>query len=76
MAHLNPIYLDELKDNTANCRVKRHLISTTSHEHGSPAETEPDAAIPTHHPNTTEAKATQGHKLYSKVLAIEPNRLL
>jgi len=64
------------KHPTTNCRVKRHLITTTSRQHGSPAETKPDSAIPTHHPNTTEAKATQGQKLYSKVLAIEPNRLL
>jgi len=59
-----------------NCRLKRHLVSTTNRKHGAPAETEPDSAIPTHHPNTTEAKANQGHKLYSKVLTIEPNRLL
>jgi hypothetical protein len=65
-----------LKDNTINCRVKRHLISTSTQKHGSPAETKPDAAIPTHHPNTTEAKPNEGPKLDSKVLAIEPNRLL
>jgi len=59
-----------------NSRVKRHLISTSIHEHGQPAETKPATAIHTHRPNTTEAKANQGHKLYSKVLAIEPNRLL
>ena len=28
-----------------NCRVTRHLISTISHEHGSPAETKPDSTI-------------------------------
>jgi len=30
---------------TYNCLVKRHLISTSSHEHGRPAETEPDRTI-------------------------------
>jgi hypothetical protein len=45
-------------------------------QHGSPAETKPANVIFTHHPNTTEAKANQGPKLYSKVLTIEPNRLL
>ena len=58
------------------CRVKRHLISTTSQQHGSHAETKPAPAFYTHHQNTRLAKATHGHKLYSKVLAIEPNRLL
>jgi hypothetical protein len=66
---INPI------THTTNCRLKRHLISTSSHEHGKPAETKPNTAIHTHHPNTREAKANQGHKLYSKVLTIEPNRL-
>jgi hypothetical protein len=33
------------KDITANCRVKRHLIATLSHEHGRPAETKPDSTI-------------------------------
>jgi hypothetical protein len=61
---------------TTRCRVKRHWISTSIHKHGSNAEVEPAPAFYTHHPNTTEAKATQGHKLYSKVLTIEPNRLL
>ena len=51
-------------------------MSTSIHEHGSPAEIKPDTTIHTHHPNTREAKPIQGHKLYSKVLAIEPNRLL
>ena len=58
-----------------NCRVTRHLISTRSQLHGSPAETKPDTAIHTHRPNTREAKSIQGHKLYSKVLTIEPHRL-
>jgi len=58
-----------------NCRVTRHLISTPNHEHGSHAETKPAPAFYTHHPNTTEAKANQGPKLYSKVPTIEPNRL-
>ena len=30
---------------TTNCRVKRHLISTSNHEHGSPAELKPDSTI-------------------------------
>jgi hypothetical protein len=55
-----------------NCRVKRHLISTRSHEHGRPAETRPSNVI-----CAQEAfQAENGHKLYSKVLTIEPNRLL
>jgi len=28
-----------------NCRVTRHLISTTSQQHGQPAETKPDRTI-------------------------------
>ena len=40
-----------------NRRVKRHLISTRSHEHGRPAEIKPDLTIRTHHQNTTEVKA-------------------
>jgi hypothetical protein len=47
MAHINPISLDELKDNATNCRVKRHLISTITHEHGQTAETKPDSTIRT-----------------------------
>ena len=47
MAHLNPISLNELKDNATNCRVKRHLISTRSLEHGQPAEIKPDTTIRT-----------------------------
>ena len=30
-----------------NCRVKRHLISTTSEVHGRPAEAKPDSTIRT-----------------------------
>jgi len=41
--------------NATNCRVKRHWISTTSQEHGRPAEIKPAPAFYTHHPNTTEA---------------------
>ena len=37
-----------LKDNANNCRVTRHLPTTTSHEHGSPAETKPDRTIYAH----------------------------
>jgi hypothetical protein len=46
-----------------NCRVTRHLPTTSIHEHGRPAEAEPATAISTHHPNTTEAKANSGQKL-------------
>ena len=41
---------------TTNCRVTRHLISTTSRQHGSPAETKPSLTICSHHPNTRQAK--------------------
>jgi hypothetical protein len=58
-----------------NCRVTRHFETTPNQQHGQPAEIRPNTAIPTHHPNTRLAKATQGHKLYSKVLTISPNRL-
>jgi hypothetical protein len=34
------------------CRLKRHLISTSIHLHGRPAESKPAPAISTHHPNT------------------------
>jgi hypothetical protein len=59
--------------------IKRSQVedsTTTPHEHGSPAEIKPDTAIHTHRPNTLQAKPNQGPKLYSKGLAIEPNRLL
>ena len=61
---------------TNHCRVKRHLITTSTQTHGRPAETKPDTAIHTHHPNTRPANKTQGPKLYLKVLTIEPNHLL
>ena len=51
-------------------------MSTSNHLHGKPAEIKPAHAIHTHHPNTREANPIQAHKLYSKVLTIEPNRLL
>ena len=66
----------ELNATKASCRVKRHLPTTRSRQLGSPAEIRPATAIHTHHPNTREAKPNSGPKLYSKVLAIEPNRLL
>jgi hypothetical protein len=50
---------------TTNCRVKRHLISTTSHEHGSPAETKPDRTICAQ--GTKMGYILQDPKLYSKV---------
>jgi hypothetical protein len=43
------------KDITANCRVKRHLISTSTQSHEASTETKPAPAFYTHHPNTTEA---------------------
>ena len=45
-------------------------------QHEASSEIKLKAAIHTQHPNTREAKPIQGLKLYSKVLAIEPNRLL
>jgi hypothetical protein len=33
---------------TMNCRVKRHLISTSSHMYGQPAEIKPEAVICKH----------------------------
>jgi hypothetical protein len=33
--------------NATRCRVKRHLISTSTHEHGQPAETKPNSTIRT-----------------------------
>ncbi len=47
MAHINPISLDELKDNATNCRVKRHRMTMRNHEHGIHAETKPDRTIRT-----------------------------
>jgi hypothetical protein len=66
----------EQKKYSTNCRVKRHLISTSTQSHEASTETKPAPAFYTHHPNTRLAKPNQGHKIYSKVLAIEPNRLL
>jgi hypothetical protein len=34
-----------LPTTATNCRVKRHLISTSSQQHGSHAETKPDRTI-------------------------------
>jgi hypothetical protein len=45
MAHLNSISLDKLIDNTSNCRVKRHLMTSSPQKHGRPAEAEPDSTI-------------------------------
>jgi hypothetical protein len=50
LAHCNPcILLDPKLDSkaplTTNCRVKRHLMTTKNHKHGSPAEAEPDSTI-------------------------------
>jgi hypothetical protein len=43
--------------NTTNCRVTRHLISASIHEHGQPAELKLKTAIHTHRTNTTEANS-------------------
>jgi hypothetical protein len=51
-------------------RVKRHLISTSNHLHGRPAETRPALVI------CLLNWGNASPKLYSKVLAIEPNRLV
>jgi hypothetical protein len=52
------------KDNTTRCRVKRHRISMTSHEHARSTETRPANVI-----CAQEAfQAENGDKLYSKVL--------
>jgi len=64
MAHLNPISLNELKDNATNCRVKRHLISTRSLEHGQPAEIKPDTTIRTQ--RVKMGYILKDPKLYSK----------
>ena len=65
----HPIWWSEIK--AGICQ-----LSKRSHKHGRPAKTKPNSKIFTHHPNTRLAKPTQGPKLYSKVLTIEPNRLL
>jgi hypothetical protein len=55
-----------------NCRLKRHLFSTSIHELGRPAENKPANVI-----CAQEAfEAENGDKLYAKVLTISPNRLL
>ena len=66
-----------LKDiTTTNRRVKRHLISTSSHEHGSNAESNLEQRFLRSREKSELQSNWQGPKLYSKVLAIEPNRLL
>jgi hypothetical protein len=55
-----------------NCRLKRHLISTTSRQHNSPTILKPANVICAQY----AFQAENGPKLYSKVLTIEPNRLL
>ena len=61
MAHLNPISLDELKDNATNCRVKRHLQTSSSRQHGRPSEIKPANVI-----CAQEAfQANQGHEFYT-----------
>jgi hypothetical protein len=39
---------DKLISANTNCREKRHLISKSSRQHGSPAETNPDSTICAH----------------------------
>jgi len=54
---------------TTTCRVKRHLKTTTSHEHGSPAETKPDRTIRTQ--GVKMFYILLDPKLYLKVLRIK-----
>ena len=68
----NLLVFFELNLNKASCRVTPHLPATSIHEPGSPAENKPANVI-----CAQEAfQAENGHKLHSKVLTIEPNRLL
>jgi hypothetical protein len=69
MAHINPISLDELKDNATTCRVKRHRMTMRNHEHGSPAEIKPDRTIYTQWVKT--GYILLDPKLGSKVLRIK-----
>jgi hypothetical protein len=57
-------------------RVKRHLIATRSHEHGPHAESNLEQRFLHSREKSDLQSKTQGPKLDSKVLAIEPNRLL
>jgi hypothetical protein len=55
--------------------VKR-FFTTSTHEHGSYAESNLEQRFLRSHYKGKLQSQTQGPKLYSKVLAIEPNRLL
>jgi len=55
-----------------NRRVKRHLMFTRSHEHGTPAETKPDRTIYTQRVKRTGILLDP--KLESKVLRIKHRR--
>jgi hypothetical protein len=59
--------------------IKRSQVedsTTTPHEHGSPAESNLEQQFLRSREKSEPQSKTQGPKLYSKVLAIEPNRLL
>ena len=56
--------------------VKRHLISTTNHKHSSHAESNLEQRFLRSREKSDLQSNWQGPKLYSKVLTIEPNRLL
>jgi len=60
--------------NLTNCRLKRHLLSTSTHKHGSPAETKPDRTIRTQ--GVKMFYILLDPKLYSKVLRIWHQSLL
>ena len=59
-----------------NCRVKRHLLSTPTHKHSRHAELNLEQRFLRSREKSELQSNWQGHKLYSKVLTIEPNRLL
>ena len=50
------------------CRVKRQVMTTLNHEHGSPAEAEPDSTIRAQ--RVKMGRILLDPKLYSKVLII------
>ena len=63
------------KDNT-NCLVTRHLMTTTPHKHSLHAESNLEQRFLRSREKSDIQPNRQGHKLYSKVLTFEPNRLL
>ena len=61
---------------STNCRDNRHLISTRTHKHSLHAESNLEQRFLRSREKSEPQSKTQGPKLHSKVLAIEPNRLL